>query len=102
MKPGLRRKIVEWILNSWKSMPVESCALLTLPNGRQKEDQISCFKLGRPCAAGCQTLNQQMKLLTDERLHINPFSQYITINSDIKDVNEKTNIIESNEKIDEI
>ena len=40
MEPASRRKVIEWILNSWKSMPVEliaksfrSCAL-TLPNDK--------------------------------------------------------------------
>ena len=42
-----------------------------------------------------------MKLLTDESLHINPFSRYIT-DSYMKDANEETNIIESDEDIDEI
>ena len=70
MKPAPRPRVVEWILNSWKSMPVElnaklfrSCTL-TLPNDGQEDDQISCFKLGRPCEAGREILNQQMKLLT--------------------------------------
>ena len=70
MKPAPRRRVVEWILNSWKSMPVElnaklfrSCTL-TLPNDGQEDDQISCFKPGRTCEAGREILNQQMKLLT--------------------------------------
>ena len=84
MKSAARRKAPEWILNSWKSMLVEliaklfrSCAL-TLPNDGQEDDQISCFKPGRPSEAGREILNQQMKLLTDESFHINPFSRDIT------------------------
>ena len=43
----------------------------------------------------------QMKSLTNKSLHINPFSRDI-IDSDIEDANEKSNIIESDEEIDEI
>ena len=71
-------------------MPVEliaiscrSCAL-TLPNDEQEDNQISCFKPGRPCEAIREVLNQHMKLLTDERLHINSFSLDIT-DSDMED-----------------
>ena len=46
-------------------------------------------------------MNQQMKLLTDDSLHINPFSRDIT-DSDVEDAHEETNIIESDEEIDEI
>ena len=42
-----------------------------------------------------------MKLLTDESLRINRFSRDIT-DSDMKDANEETNIIESDEEIDDI
>ena len=60
-----------------------SCAL-TLPNDGQEDNQISCFKPGRPCEAIREVLNQHMKLLTDERLHINSFSLDIT-DSDMED-----------------
>ena len=42
-----------------------------------------------------------MKLLSDESLHINPFSWNIT-DSDIEDANQEANVIESDEEIDEI
>ena len=42
-----------------------------------------------------------MKLLTDESLRINRFSRDIT-DSDMKDANEETSIIESDEEIDDI
>ena len=106
MKTAPRRKVVEWILNSWKSTPVEliaksfrSCTL-TLPNDGQEDGQISCFKPGRLCEASRETLNQQMKLLTDESLHINPFCRDIT-DSDMEDAGEETNTIESDKEIDE-
>ena len=107
MKPAPRRKVVKWILNFRKSMLVELIAksfkswALTLPNDGQKDGQISCFKLARPCEAGREILNKQMKLLTDESLHINPFSRDIT-DSDMEDANEETSIIESDGEIDEI
>ena len=44
---------------------------------------------------------QQMKLLTGESLHNDPFSRDIT-DSDMDDANEETNMIESDEEIDEI
>ena len=42
-----------------------------------------------------------MKLLTDESLHINQFSRYIT-DSDTEDSNEETNVIGNDEEIVEI
>ena len=42
-----------------------------------------------------------MKLLTDESFHINTFSRIIT-ESEMEDANEETNIIDSDEEIDEI
>ena len=42
-----------------------------------------------------------MKLLTDESLRINPFSRDITY-PDMEDANEETNIIWSDEEIDEV
>ena len=42
-----------------------------------------------------------MKFLTEESLRINRFSGDIT-DSDMKDANEETNIIESDEEIDDI
>ena len=107
MKPASRCKVIEWVLNSWKSMPVEliaksfrSCAL-TLPNDKQEDNQILCFKPGRPYEGDRKILNQDMKLLTDYSLHINPFSRDIA-DTDMEDANEETNIIESDEEIDEI
>ena len=46
-------------------------------------------------------LLEQIKLLTDEILQINPFFWNIIV-SDMEDANEETNIIESNEEIDEV
>ena len=107
MKPAPIRKVVEWILNCWKFMAVQLIAksfrlcALALPHDGQEDDQISCFKPGRPCEAGREILNQKIKLLTDESLHINPFSRDIT-DSDVEDAIEETYIIESDEEIDEI
>ena len=44
---------------------------------------------------------RKMKLLTDESFHINTFSRIIT-ESEMEDANEETNIIDSDEEIDEI
>ena len=73
------------------------CAF-TLRNDEQEDNQILCFKPRRPCEAGHEILNQQMKLLTDESLHISPFSRDIT-DSDMEDSNEETNIIHRDEEI---
>ena len=109
MKSAPRWKVLEWILNSSKSKPVELirksfrlCAL-TLPNDGQEDDQISCFKPGRPCKASCEILNQEMKLLTDESLHINLFSWDMEdSDTDMEDANEEINITGSDEKEDKI
>ena len=69
MKPGLRHKVVKQILNSWEFMSVELIAkslrpcALTLRNDEQEDNLISCFKPRRPCEAGHEILNQQMKLI---------------------------------------
>ena len=86
---------VELIAKSFKSWA------LKLPNDGRKDDQISCFKPGGPCEADREILNHQLKPLTDESLHINPFSRDIT-DSDVEDSNDETSIIESDEEIDEI
>ena len=57
---------------------------MKLSNDGQEDDQISCFKPGKPCEASCEILNQQVKLLTDESLHIKPFFKDIT-DSDMED-----------------
>ena len=46
-------------------------------------------------------LLEKIKLLTDEILQINPFFWNIIV-SDMEDANEETNIIESDEEIDEV
>ena len=86
---------VELITKSFRS-----CAL-TRPNDEQGDNQISCFKPGRPCKGDRKILNQEMKLLTDYSLHINQFFRDIS-DSDMEDAHEETNIIESNEEIGEI
>ena len=79
-------------MNSWKSIPVKLITrsfrlyALTLSNEGQEDNQILCFKPGRPSEAGREFLNQQVKFLTDESLHIKP-SHLLTTSDYVQYIN---------------
>ena len=78
MKPQPRKKIIQWILESWAALSKEvivesfkSCAL-NLANDGSEDERIHCFKPKEPCHAGRQQLKSQLSVL-DERNRDNPF-----------------------------
>ena len=65
MKPVARRLVLDWILTAWKALPKEmvessfkKCAITIDDNG-EDDEQISCFKPGKPCAEGYKVLKEQ-------------------------------------------
>ena len=78
-KPPPRRKMVEWVLESWAALPqdlirksVKVCALDLAVDGSE-DNLIHCFKEGSPCAAGAELLRQQLMVRGDISLTKNPF-----------------------------
>ena len=50
------------------------CCALTLATDGSEDEEITCFKEGKPCAAGKRVLEEQMKLFNNpESRDINPF-----------------------------
>ena len=77
LKPPLRRTIVNWILEAWEKVSLEtiktsfkSCALNLNTDGSE-DDLIHCFKEKEPCKAGREILKSQLSILTEK--DIDPF-----------------------------
>ena len=77
--PG--KQIVEWILESWKSIPTESikwsfksCALNINFDGSE-DNIIHCFKESQPFIAGIRILKSQMEVSRDLEDEANPFKR---------------------------
>ena len=62
-----------------------------------KDQEISCFKPDKLCANGRKILEEQMLLLNDRFLHIDPFA---ATDSDIEDVNNEMFIIDDDDGIE--
>ena len=78
MKPPCRKRIIEWILDSWSQLSkvtIKSlkCCDLNLANGSTEDDFIQCLKKVQPCKAGRQKLNSQLSILVDESDAVNRF-----------------------------
>ena len=101
LKPVPRRKIVEWVIESWDSLPKEMVTnsfkswALTLPTDGSQDDYIHYLKNGQPCESGRGMLREQMNLLRDPSFNgsINPFAN-IT-DSDVEDANDPQNVIDA-------
>ena len=98
MKPPPRKKIVQWILESWAALSKEvivesfkSCAL-NLANDGSEDERIHCFKPKEPCHAGRQQLKSQLSVL-DKRNRDNPFEN-IT-DSDVENAVDDLNIVDA-------
>ena len=105
MKPPPRKKIVQWILESWAALSKEvivesfkSCAL-NLANDGSEDERIHCFKPKEPCHAGRQQLKSQLSVL-DERNRDNPFEN-IT-DSDVEDAVDDLNIVDASDDENDI
>ena len=76
--PYQERLVLDWILTAWKALPKEmvessfkKCAL-TIDNG-EDDEQISCFKPGKPCAEGYKVLKKQRTIFSDQQNTANAF-----------------------------
>ena len=96
MKLPSKKRIVEWILDTWSQPSKENiiklfkCCGLNLANDGMENDFIHCLKMEQPCKAGRQKLNSQLSVLDDESDAVNPFISP----SDEEDSNEEMNVIE--------
>ena len=103
MKPVPRRSVLDWILTTWKALPkeiVESSfkkCTLTIDNNGKDDEQISCFKPGKPCAEGYKVLKKQMTIFSEQQNTANAFE--IT-DSDVEDAQFPGNILSDDEEDD--
>ena len=72
----------------------KKCALTTDDNG-EDDEQISCFKLGKPCAEGYKVLKEQMAIFSEQQNTANAFE--ITY-SDVEDAQFPGNILSDDEE----
>ena len=77
LKAPPRRDVVQWILKSWEKLTKEmirdsfvSCAVTCATDGSQ-DDDITCFKAGKPCQEGRKMLKEQFEFINTEEA--NPF-----------------------------
>ena len=74
IKAAPRRKIVQWILESWSRLAKEMISksfkicVLNLPTDGSADDQIHCFKEGTTCEAGAKHLKTQLAIVASEEL----------------------------------
>ena len=103
MKPVPRRLVLDWILTAWKALPkemVESSfkkCTLTIDDNGEDDEQISCFKPGKPCAEGYKVLKEQMTIFSEQQNTANAFE--IT-DSDVEDAQFPGNILSDDEEDD--
>ena len=107
MKASPRNRIVEWILEWWKSIPTESikrsfksCALNINVDGSE-DDVIHCFKESQPCEAGREMLKSQIELSRDLEDQANPFLQINVTDSDEEQAGNEIFILDDDESDDE-
>ena len=73
MKPVPQRLVLDWIFTAWKVFPkemVESSfkkCVLTIDDNGEDDEQISCFKPGKPCAEGYKVLKEQMTIFSEQQ-----------------------------------
>ena len=71
--------------------------VLTVNVDGSEDQEISCFKPDKPCANGRKILEEQMLLINEKSLFIDPFA---ATDSDIKDTNNEMFIIEDDDDIE--
>ena len=74
----------------------KKCTLTIDYNGKDDE-QISCFKPGKPCAEGYKVLKEQMTIFSEQQNTANAFE--IT-DSDVEDAQFPGNILSDDEEDD--
>ena len=109
LKAPPQKQIVQWILDSWASLPNEvikksfkSCGLNINVDGSE-DDVIHCLKQAQPCAAGRDMLKSQMDVLKDLEDETNPFSSSTNVtDSDIEEAGNEIFILDEDESKDEL
>ena len=109
LKAPPRKRIVQWILESWASLSVEvikqsfkSCALNINVDGSE-DDVIHCFKESQPCATSRERLRSQMELLKELEDETNPFvSSTSVIDSDIEEAGNEIFVLDEDDSEDEL
>ena len=71
--------------------------VLTIDDNGDKDDQISCFKLGRPCADGCKVLKEQVMIFSEQK---NMHNLFEITESKVEDAQFADNIISDDEEDD--
>ena len=107
LKAPPRKRIVQWILDSWASLSNEiikksfkSCGLNINVDGSE-DDVIHCLKQAQPCAAGREMLKSQMDVLKDLEDETNPFSSSTNVtDSDIEETGNEIFILDEDESED--
>ena len=101
LKTPPRKRIAQWILESWASLPAEvikqsfkSCGLNINVDGSE-DDAIHCFKESQPCAAGREMLKSQMEVLKDLEDETNQFLSSISVtDSNIEETGNEIFVLE--------
>ena len=70
---------------------------LTIDDNGEDDEQISCFKPGKPCAEGYKVLKEQMNIFSEQQNTANAFE--IT-DSDVEDAQFPGNILSNDEEGD--
>ena len=70
---------------------------LTIDNNGEDDEQISCFKPGKPCAEGYKVLKEQMTIFSEQQNTANAFE--IT-SSNVEDAQFPGNILSDDEEDD--
>ena len=109
LKAPSQKRIVQWILESWASLPVEvikqsfKICGLNINLDDSEDDAIHCFKEFQPCAAGREMLKLQMEVLKDLEDEANPFLLSVSVsNSDIEEAGNEIFVSDEDESKDEL
>jgi hypothetical protein len=108
LKAPPRKRVVQWILDSWDSLPAEivkrsfkACALNINVDGSE-DYVIHCFKENQPCAAGREMLKSQMEVSRDLEDETNPFLSIEVTDSDKEEAANEAFIIDDDNSDDEL
>ena len=71
--------------------------VLTIDGNGDEDDQISCFKLGRPCADGYKVLKEQVMIFSEQK---NMHNLFEITESKVEDAQFADNIISDDEEDD--
>ena len=103
------KRSVQWIMESWASLPAEvikqsfkSCRLNINVDGSE-DDAIHCFKESQPRVAGREMLKSQMEVLKDLEDETNPFLSLISpTDSNIEEAGNEIFVLDEDESEDEL